>query len=247
MTSTTRRAIQILFYGGFCILLLLIVTTIIRTLIPGFATRISYNSEAYFFAVFLGAWIQFALPQLPHHRRLPWALVVGAIFALFGMGLLLSDLPSRIRTLNESSLALAILIPYVSLSRPLPRWTLLATPILIVLTMWAVAWAPQSWVIDQAETFGFLVLAMLTLDFFDRVLLEPEAQVNVSLRASWYVFTIIEPVVVSALGTDIRTGGGTTALVLEYLGRIHESFVGLLLVALILHLVPGYRSKLSAL
>lgn len=234
-------------YGGLALLLLLIIPGVLDTLIsPRLAGRIAYNSEGYLFALVLAAWIQFVLPRLRGGARVPWGLMHGAVWALIGVGLLASDLPSRVVTLNEPAFALALLIPYVSIPRPLPRWVRGAVPVLVGVTVWAVGWAPQSWVIDQAETFGFVVLAMLTLDFFDRELLDAEAQVNRALRWGWYGFMILEPVVVSLIGTQARSGGTASALALEYLGRIHESFIGVLLVALMLHVAPAYRGALSA-
>lgn len=244
MTGTRARVVQWVFYGGLAILLLLIVSRALDLLLPSLASRIAYNSEGYVFALFLGSWIQILMPRIPSARRLVWALGYGVFWALVGVGLALSDLPSRIKTLNEAALALAILIPYVSVRRPLPRWTLGAIPVLIALTVWAVGWAPDSWIIDQAETFGFVVLAMLTFEVFDRILLDRDAEVNRPARWAWYGFMVLEPIVISVIGTEARQGGGTGALALEYLGRIHESFFGMLLVAIILHLVKGYRQRL---
>lgn len=244
MTGTRARVIQWVFYGGLGIALLLIVTRALDILLPSLASRIAYNSEGYFFALFLGLWIQVMMPRIPSGRRMPWALGYGAFWALVGVGLALSELPSRIKTLNEAALALAIVIPYVTLRRPLARWVLGAVPALIALTIWAVGWAPQSWIIDQAETFGFVILAMLTFDVFDRVLLDRDAEVNRPARWAWYGFMVLEPIVISLIGTDARHGVGPAALTLEYLGRIHESFFGMLLVAIILHLVRGYRQRL---
>lgn len=234
--TSTRRVALLGFYGGFVLLLLLIVTGLLAELAPTIATRIAYNSEAYLFAVVLGAWIQFALPRLGPTTRLKWAVGVGAIWGAVGVGLILSDLPSRIRTLNETALALAVLVPYVTLRRPLRRWPASVVLLLALLTAWAVVWSPDSWVIDQAETFGFIALTILTFDVFDRGLLRANAETKHGARAAWYGFMMLEPVIVSALGVEARMGDGATALILEYLGRIHESFVGVLLVALILHL-----------
>lgn len=243
---TWRRLVQWTFYGGLGLLLALIVTGVLDQLVsPELATRVAYNSEAYLFAIVLASWVQFGLPRVAIELRVWRSIAYGAVWALVGIGLLLSGLPSRVVTLNEAAFALAVLIPYVSLRRPLPRWVLSAVPVLIGLTVWAIVWGPQSWVIDQAEAFGFVVLAMLTLDVFDRPLLDPDAQVNRWLRWAWYGFLVMEPVVVSGLGTDVRAGNGPGALTLDYLGRIHESFIGLLLVSAILHLVSDYRSKLQ--
>lgn len=242
-----RQLVRWVFYGGLGLLLALIVTGALGMLLPrGLATRVAYNSEAYLFALVLGAWIQYALPRVPDGRRMTFALGHGAIWGAIGLWMLMADLPSRIATLNEPAFALAILIPYVSMRRPLSRWILGVVPVLIGLTVWAVIAAPQSWVIDQAETFGLVVLAILTFDLFDRQLLDPDVRVGRWQRWAWYGFLILEPVVVSAVGTEARMVQSGLGLALEYLGRVHESFVGVLLVALILHLDQTYRAKLSA-
>ena len=242
-----RQLVRWVFYGGLGLLLVLIVTGALGMLLPrGLATRVAYNSEAYLFALVLGAWIQYALPNVPAGRRMTLALAHGAIWGAIGLWLLMADLPSRIATLNEPAFALAILIPYVSMRRPLPRWILGVVPVLIGLTVWAVVAAPQSWVIDQAETFGLVVLGILTFDCFDRQLLDPDVRAGRWQRWVWYGFLILEPVVVSAVGTEARMAQSGLGLALEYLGRVHESFVGVLLVALILHLDQAYRAKLSA-
>lgn len=245
MSKTQRRLVAWIFYGGLGALLLVIVTGLLGMLMPApVASRVAYNSEGYLFAVVLAAWIQFALPRLQASRRMTWSIGHGAVWLIIGIGLYMSDLPSRIKTLNEAALALAIVIPYVALRRPIPRWIPYSTVVLIALTVWAVGWAPDSWVIDQAETFGFVVLAMLTFDVFDKQLLDSSAQEPVKTRLAWYGFMLLEPIVVSALGVAIREDSDPLSLTLRYLGRIHESFVGMLLVALILYLLPAYRRRL---
>lgn len=239
-----RRGVQWVVYGGLVLLLVLIITAVLdRFMSAKLASRVAYNSEAYLFAVVLASWIQFALPRIAIESRVWRSLAYGAVWAVVGLGLLVSGWPSRVVTLNEAAFALAVLIPYVSLCRPLPPWVLSAIPVIIGLTVWAAEWSPQSWVIDQAETLALVVLAMLTFDVFDRSLLHPDAQVNRWLRWAWYGFLILEPVVVSGLGTGVRAGDGVGALTLHYLGRVHESFIGVLLVSLGLHLVSDYQSK----
>lgn len=239
MTDTHRRLFRWLFYGGLTLLLLLIVTTLLAQILPsGLAARLAYNSEGYLFAVALAAWLQYGMPRLSDQARMRWALAVGVLWLLIGVGLALSDLPSRIRTLNESALALAFLIPYVTLPRPLPRWTLLSVPVMIIMVVWGVTQDPQGWIVDQAETFGFLILAVLTLDLIDRSVLEPGRLTRSWALWAWYGFMVIEPVFVSALGTEIRGDNGALAQTLQWLGRIHESFIGVLLVVLVLRLAP---------
>lgn len=234
--NSSQKLVVGLFYGGLTLLLLIIMVGVLPVLLPsGVATRVAYNSESYLFAAVLGAWIQFAIPRLPDRSRLVWGLVHGGAWGLVGVGLLLSDLPSRIRTVNEAALALAVLVPLVTLRRPLPRFGWTASLVLVAITVWAVVWAPESWIIDQAETFGFVVLAILTFDVFDRVLLHRNSSVRPGYRRAWYAFLVLEPLTVSLLGTAARVGDGAFALALQYLGRIHESFIGVLLVAAILH------------
>ena len=246
MTGTSKRIVVGLFYGGLSVLLVAVVTGALSMFAPTIATRVAYNSEAYLFALVLGAWIQFGLPRLPAGRRLTWALAHGALWAAIAVWLVASDLPSRFRTLNEPALALALLIPYVALRRPVSRWLLLAVPVFVAVTVWAVMGYPDSWIIDQAETVGFVVLTMLTFDVFDRPPLNPGATYRRGARWGWYGFMVLEPIVVSLLGTAIRSGEDPLGVALLYLGRIHESFVGVLLVALILHLVTDYRKRLAA-
>lgn len=239
-----RRVVQWVFYGGLALLLALILTDVLDRVLPSeLAVRVAYNSEAYLFAIVLAAWIQFGLPRVAIGSRVWWSFAHGAVWALIGIWLMLSGLPSRVVTLNEAAFALALLIPYVSLHRPLSRWSLSAVPVLVGLTVWGVGWGPESWIVDQAETFGFVVLAMLTFEVFDRSLLQSDAQVNRWLRLAWYGFLVLEPFIVSGLGTGVRAGNSAGALTLDYLGRIHESFIGVVLVSLVLQVATGYRSK----
>lgn len=239
MTHTQRRLFRCLYYAGLTLLLLLIVTALLAQVLPSdLASRVAYNSEGYLFAVVLAAWIQYGMPRLSDRARIRWGLALGVLWLVIGVGLALSDLPSRIRTLNEAALALAFLIPYVTLRRPLPRWTLLAVPIMIAMVVWGVTRDPQGWIVDQAETFGFLILTVLTLDLIDRALLEPRQVTRSWVLWAWYGFMLLEPAVVSALGTEIRGDTGAVPQTLQWLGRIHESFIGVLLVILVLRLAP---------
>lgn len=247
LPRVARRLATWAFYGGLSLLVVLSATGLLPVFVPeSLARRIAYNSEAYLFAVGLGSWIQFALPQLEEAKRLPVALWVGAFWAVIGVGLVLSDLPSSVRTLNETALALALLIPYVSLPRPVSRWWLVSLPVMVVLVVYAVRWAPESWVIDQAETIGFLFLTVLTIDLVDRALLQPGLDPSPLRRWGWCLVLLLEPVVVSGLGTEIREGYGAAAATLEFLGRVHESFFGVLFVVLALALLRGRGSIATA-
>ncbi len=242
----TPHRLGMLTWATYCILgilLLVIVSGALSTIPSAAATRVAYNSEGYLFALVLGLWVQVAMPRIPERVRFALSAAHGGLWAVIGVGLLLSDLPSRIRTLNEAALGLAIVLPYVALRRPLPRWAPWTSLLLIALTVWAVGWAPASWVIDQAETIGFVVLAALTFDVFDRRLLSVGAPSSVAIRWTWYMFMVLEPLIVSAIGTDARSGSGAGAATLSYLGRIHESFVGVLLVVALMYLSRASNAR----
>ena len=239
-----RKVASVLFYGGLTLLVVLCASRLLAEIVPApLAGRIAYNSEAYLFAVVLAGWIQFVLPRLDHATRVRAGIAVGVVWAVIGVGLVLSDLPSSVRTLNETALALSLLIPYVSLRRPVRSWWLVSVPVIVVLVVGAVVWAPESWVIDQAETLGFLVLAVLTFDIVDRALLDPDEPSVAARRWGWCAFLLLEPVVVSGLGTGLRQGDGAMAQALEFLGRVHESFFGVLLVVLVLALLPRHLGE----
>jgi hypothetical protein len=75
------------------------------------------------------------------------------------------------------------------------------------------------------------MLIPLVLDLVDTAILDPGARTSPKLRGLAYAVMVAIPVTVSALGTEERQGHGIH-LWLSYIGRIHESFIGVLLVAL---------------
>ena len=225
------RIIAIAYYSLLGGLLALILTDLLVEIAPGpWARRLSYNSEGYLFALVLAAWIQFVLPRTASSRVLRWALIVGLGCIAVGVVLVSADLPSRIRTLNESMFALGLALPYVSLVRPLGRWVPLVSVGLAAVVVTAIALDVDSWAVTQAEAIGFLVLIPIALDVIDRGILNPHALTSVALRWAWYALLVSEMVVVSALGTDARSGDQVIAGILDYLGRVHESVIGVLLV-----------------
>ena len=102
-------------------------------------------------------------------------------------GLLASDLPSRWRTLNETFLALALLLPYLQLRRPLPR--ALPSGIAVVLLVVVVAFESTAAVTDLAETFGILILAPVAFDLVDRGILDPQPAART--RWLWYAWRCV--------------------------------------------------------
>lgn len=231
--GTMRAAAGWLFYSGLALLLTLILTQQLDSLLPTeLATRIGYNSEGYALALVLAAWIQFGLPRLVGRGGWLRTLLLTVGTLALAVYLVNSDLPSRFTTLNEAFFALALLVPYVALPRPLRRWPAPLSVALLLGVVLAVQFGPpESPVILLAETMAVFILAPLAFDVVDRGILDDRAVTSTAVRAAWYGALIAIPLVVVALGTDARTGGGVHA-VLEYIGRVHEAVIGLLLVQL---------------
>ena len=251
--SRLQKFLVIAFYAGFALLLALILTNTLRDIIPaGIAVRVGYNSEAYLFILVLAAWIQYVRPVLEAgsaRRGWGWTVAAAVLSAVVSIWLIVvdpSDVPHRVKTLNETTVALVVVIPYVMLRRPLPRAVLAVVPVLVAATVWGVVTAPDGWIVDQAEAFGFWILAIIAFDVVDRGILDPTARTSVRVRWAWYAFLALEPVVVSALGEGMREGGGFVAEALLWLGRVHESFIGILAVSFYFAVIHGRTGRPAA-
>src|SRR5215218_5401737 len=177
-----QRLLPIVFYGGLLLVLASILFQWLGRIAPdAISTRVGHNSEGYLAAVVVAGWIQYVRPRLTGHRR-EWLVTALAAAAALAVGLLLvaSDLPSRWRTLNETFLALALLLPYLQLRRPLLR----AVPIAIAVALFGslVAFESTAAVTDLAETFGILILAPIGLDLVDRGILDRAAVTSARSR-----------------------------------------------------------------
>lgn len=243
-TSARPAVLATLFYGGLALLMLAILTQTLTWVLPDdVARRVGFNSEGYTLALLLAAYIQLVLPRLRDATRWPVAMLVAGICFAAALGLYGSDLPSRFKTLNEALFALALVLPYVTLRRPLGRWPGVVSAALLAAVVLGVVTNPaESPAVLLAETFAVLVLAPLAFDVVDRGILDPAAVTSRALRLTWYAVLVAVPLVVVALGTDVRTGGGWHA-VLEYLGRTHEGVIGLLLVQLYLAVGLGRTGR----
>jgi len=231
--GVTARLISWLFYGGLTLLLGLILANVLGDVLPAtLARRVGYNSEGYLFALVAAAWIQFARPRLTGAWKWPLVLAVALVCLVVGVALLNSDLPSRFKTLNEPMIALAVVIPYIVLRRPVTNLVVLVPPLILAGILAGVMLDPDGIVINLAETFGYWMLVPLAFDVVDRGILDPDASTSPRLRYAFYAVLAAVPVAVSALGVEERVGGGIHAW-LSYLGRIHESFIGVLLIVLL--------------
>lgn len=226
------KLLSAIFYGVLIVVLALILADRLKDLLPAtLARRIGFNSEGYLFALVVAAWIQFVRPRLRPSRV--WPVTAGAAVVCLAVATFLynSDLPSRFKTLNETFFALVLVVPYLMLRRPLPRTVLLVPPFILAGVVVAMTVAPEGLVVDLAETYGYWMLIPLVLDLVDPAILDPDARTSTRLRGFAYAVMVAIPVTVSALGTEERQGTGIH-LWLSYIGRIHESFIGVLLVAL---------------
>lgn len=232
--------ISLVFYGGLTLLLVAIMTKTLDNVLPsGFATKIGYDSEGFFFALGLAAWLQLGIARLQGRRLWAWALGLGVLFAFLGLVMLNVPMPSAFKTLNEPCFALALVILYVALRRPLGAWPPMLSAALVVTVVMGVALWPDSLVINLAETTMTLILAPLAFDVFDRRILDPSSRERRILRRCWYAALIVLPVTVVALGVEERLGDGVLNQALHYLGRSQESFVGILLATAFISIVMG--------
>lgn len=226
-----RTVLTVAFFVGVSAVLAGILLQLWPLLLPeGIAGRIGRNSEGLLLALVLATWIQFVRPRLVGSGR-EWAVtvLVAAVLLALGVFLILTDLPSRFRTLNEPLLAAALLVPYVQLRRPLPGRSALwlALGVLAV----TVLFNRTAIITDLAEMLFAVILVALALDVVDRGILDPEAETSRPARYGWYAFLVLAPIVFSLVQYQVGVDGLLGEAV-RYSVRITEVFVCLLLVEL---------------
>jgi hypothetical protein len=229
----SRRAtiLGVVFYGVLLVLLVGCLLKVFPHILPkAIASRIAHNSEGYVAALALGAWIQFARPRL-RRSALQWPLTLAAAVACLAVGVLLLSVhtPSQVKTLNEAFIALALLIPYVQLRRPLPTLVPLGLSAVVLVLIVVTHGARDTTLL--AETLGMLLLAPITLDSIDRGILDGSARTSAAARYLWYAFLVVAPIVFSVVQYHVGDTG-TVELVTRYAVRITEAFVFMLFVGL---------------
>lgn len=240
-----KRILPVVFYGGLALVLASILFQWLSKIAPdAISTRVGHNSEGYLGALAVAGWIQYARPKLTGQRR-EWVVtgLVAAASLAVGLLLIASDLPSRWRTLNETFLALALLLPYLQLRRPVPR--ALAGGMAVGLFVVVVAFESTAAVTDLAETFGILILAPIAFDLVDRGILDPEARTTPRSRWLWYAALVAVPIALSVLEYQVGVDG-VPGVAVRYGVRVTEAFVCLLLVELYLAVGLGRTGRRSA-
>lgn len=248
--TTRARAASIILYGGLTLVLVSILFEFLAKVLPSaLAVRIGHNSEAYLAVLVLAAWIQFVRPRLTGTKAEWWVTVaVAGVCLAIGILLVATELPSRWRTLNETFLALPLLIPYVQIRRPMWWGFPAALAVLTVATVFF--FSNTGGVTDLAETFALIALVPIGLDLVDRGILDPRAVTSVVVRYGWYALLVIVPVTFSVLEYKVGVSGfvGRT---IRYGVRITEGFITALLIGLFFAVVLGRtgrnaRSRASA-
>jgi len=222
-----QRPFAIIYFGGLSALTVLILAGVLGDLLPqSVAGTLARNSEAYVMVLVLSAWI--ALIRSRWTKWLTWSVTLVLTLVLVAISLLLLQVEnSSLRTLNESTFALAILVAYVRLSRPLPVWAWALPAVAVALPM---VFAGTTFATNGAESFGFLVLIPCTLDLVDRSILEPAQPERLGRVCGWVAFLILVPAVISLVRPDSPVG--VMEEVLRYLSRPTEAFVSAVLLLL---------------
>jgi hypothetical protein len=237
-------AYSAIFYVAVAALLLGVLFNVWGDVVPhAISTRIGHNTEGYVLVLAVAPWIQFAVPRL-RGSRAEWVVtaLVGLAFVGLTIYLLTGGLPSRFKTLNEGTLAAALLIPYVQLRRPLPRRVALIAALTIVAV--TVVTNKTSTTTDLAETYGMLVMAVIGLDIVDRGILDPTATTSRVLRWVWYAFLVVAPIVFSV--AEYHLGAGSTGVIGEpvrFLVRITEAFIFALFVEVFFAVALGRTGR----
>lgn len=229
----TRSGVAAVYYGGLLLVLTMIVTKVQPPGIPGaIAGRISRNSEGLVVLLGVSLWIEFVRRRAGTSTQALTSAILGAIgWLIIGLFLRFAPLPPQWHTLNEAALALAVLVPYLQLRRPLPGWVWLL-PLAAVAVPLVGGSNPVT--TDLAEAFGALVLIPLCVDVVDRGIIDGSRPPLARVLA-WMAFLMIAVVALHALFDPTPTG--FVAEIIRYASRVTEMF----LASLFLH---GYFSLL---
>lgn len=237
------RVVTGCYYVGLTVLLLLIVTRTLGDLLPGaIAGKVGENSEGFLLALLLPLWVQAVRPRLAGTAEVVVTLAAAAVALAVGVWLYrTTTVTSTVKTLNETFLALAVLLPYVQRRRPLPPVVGPAAAGAVLALM--VLGGRLALVTRLAETLVMLLLVPLALDVVDRGVLEPGARTSPRLRWGWYAALLLAPVVIAGLHRAGLPGALDSAV--AYGARAQEAFVGVLVLSLYLAVGLGRTGRVD--
>lgn len=198
------------------------------TVLPALPARLlTQNVEGVALALGLGLWLC-PIRRWLGSAALGVALVLGAGCLLAGWWLLAGPLShpehSRFITLNETMLALAVLLPYLEIRRPL-RWWAAALPV-AAFTLPVVAAGRSETVTTMAEVFAAVVLVAITVDLVDPSLLDGSSPHR--WRSLAWLGLLSALVVVFRVWADWNEPEGFFGHVLLYLARGNEMFLAVI-------------------
>ena len=235
MVRTRAEALRAaLFYVVVAALLTVIATKHLADLLPKhLAKQIGDNSEAYTIAGVACLWLHFGRRIAQRYGIEKVGAVIGGLVCLaIAVIFKKAGWPSSVGTLNEAWFALAFLLPYFALPRPL-RWAPLLS---LAVVVGLLAGHDTDLVIKGAEAWIVVVLAPIGFDVFDRAVLENTAESHLR-RIVWMVLLIVVPLLAAALHHHV--GHGHVAGIRDYLSRANEAFIGLFIV----HAYVGYWAR----
>jgi len=234
------RLLTIAYFVALAVLLALILTGTVPTVLPGgLAGQVSRNSEGLLVVLAVSLWIQFVrVRPMTRPQVLLVALLTAAAWGVVGLVLLLGPAPAQLVTLNESAFALALLLPYLLLRRPLPLWGWLLPVAAVAIPLIGGANPVTT---DLAEVFGALFFIPLSVDAVDRGILD-SSPVSLLRVLSW--MTVLVLVVVAVHAFVDFTPVGLVDEVTRYLSRVTEMIIASLMLHTYFSLLrPELRSE----
>jgi hypothetical protein len=231
------RLTRAVFYATVLLLLASIVSGLLPALLPeDVATPGAHNSEGYVILLVLAAWIELVRPRIAPGAWTVTAAASGTSLAV-ALVLLLGGLPTPLATLNEGFFALAVLIPWLQLPRPVPA-PAFALP--LVAAAVPVVLHGNDAVVRAAEVLAAFVLFPIALDLVDRSILDPRQPRRLRLLAAWLTGIVVLVLAVHLLRTAEPQNLGQDLV--DFLSRLNEVFIAVFFVHVyftVLGMAPG--------
>jgi hypothetical protein len=188
----------------------------------------------------MSAWIEFVVRPVRGFAVFPFSLAAAGVCLVLGLVCLNVEMGSSLKTLNEALFALAFLIPYASLKRPLGAWWW-AVPVLAIVI--PVLGADSDDAVALAETFAFLLVVPIALDFADRAILDSSRRRNYALILGWLLLLVLVPVFMHV----VRPANPQNVVeeVERYLSRTTEAYVAVIVMHLYFSFLQPALSRRS--